>query len=442
MLRKECRIDIQVQDAPSEDIDDCDISKDILPGITLFEFQVIAARKAIMLKEGLSIIPTGGGKTEVILSVLRYLFTNNRIKTALIVVPSVSLAEQLCQRAYDRGFTGEEIAPLHGNARRTNSKIVVGVVNSLNLALKRGDETASFIAETDALIYDEAHHWSATSYLTITLVAKKARYCLGYSGSPFRESNILDNPSDALLYGITGRVIYTIGHRNIRDLGLIAEPYVYFKPIGGMSLKYQGQYNKIYERFIVKNQQRNESIVYYTKKFVSLKFSVLILVQRLDHARILMGHFKGLNAISVFGGGSGLQYNEVGLIEEVPIEYNIFRQNFEAGLYDIAIMSQVGDEGIDVPSIGAVILAGGGKSRIKNLQRIGRGLRRKKILNRVYILDFLDKGHVYMRSHSKKRLALFEEIEATIDDDEYRFMNTIIQHSQLLESVKEGNDGK
>jgi hypothetical protein len=47
-----------------------------------------------------------------------------------------------------------------------------------------------------------------------------------------------------------------------------------------------------------------------------------------------------------------------------------------------------------------------------------------------------------MRSHSKKRLALFEEIEATIDDDEYRFMNTIIQHSQLLESVKEGNDGK
>ena len=71
-------------------------------------------------------------------------------------------------------------------------------------------------------------------------------------------------------------------------------------------------------------------------------------------------------------------------------------------------------------------MAGGGKSRIKNLQRIGRGLRRKEGLNEVYIIDFDDKTHVYLASQSKKRKILYQEdIEATIIEDEDEFLNRV-----------------
>ena len=40
---------------------------------------------------------------------------------------------------------------------------------------------------------------------------------------------------------------------------------------------------------------------------------------------------------------------------------------------------QILDVGVDVPSVGCIILAGGGKAEVANRQRIGRGLRAKKL---------------------------------------------------------------
>ena len=97
------------------------------------------------------------------------------------------------------------------------------------------------------------------------------------------------------------------------------------------------------------------------------------------------------------------------------------------------------DEGVDIPSVGAVVLAGGMKSRIKFIQRIGRGSRRKKVgPNYVYVLDFWDGDHVYLRSHSKKRRAMAEDIEAEIVDDMYEFNNRVHYHAEELKRLESG----
>ena len=57
-----------------------------------------------------------------------------------------------------------------------------------------------------------------------------------------------------------------------------------------------------------------------------------------------------------------------------------------------------------MPSVGAVILAGGGKAEVEMRQRVGRGLRAKKSGKRVcFITDFIDISNKYLLSHSYER---------------------------------------
>jgi superfamily II DNA or RNA helicase len=120
-------------------------------------------------------------------------------------------------------------------------------------------------------------------------------------------------------------------------------------------------------------------------------------------------------------------------MEEYFLDYNEFRESFANGEYKLVIASQVMDEGMDIPSIGAVIMGGGGKSRIKLTQRLGRGLRRKTTgLNRVYIVDFMDRTHVFLNAHSKKRKKFYEDAGALMIADHYQFNVLAHQHGQQL----------
>ena len=67
------------------------------------------------------------------------------------------------------------------------------------------------------------------------------------------------------------------------------------------------------------------------------------------------------------------------------------------------------DVGVDVPSIGLVVLAGGGKAEVALRQRIGRGLRaKKKGGNVAYVVDFSDHFNGYLSAHAKTRRAIVD----------------------------------
>jgi superfamily II DNA or RNA helicase len=70
----------------------------------------------------------------------------------------------------------------------------------------------------------------------------------------------------------------------------------------------------------------------------------------------------------------------------------------------VLIGSTILDVGVDVPSVGAVILAGGGKAEVEMRQRVGRGLRAKKNqANVCFISDFIDISNKHLMSHSYER---------------------------------------
>jgi superfamily II DNA or RNA helicase len=417
------------------------ISKNILPGVELHDYQVAAVAKAAMIKLGITEIPTGGGKTEIILALLRHLISEGQIKKALIVVPSTGLCEQMYERAMVRGFAENEIGRVNAEFKEFDRTIVVAVVNSINVGLKESrEQVVDLIANCDFVGYDETHHLRASSWIQIAELAKNANYLLGWSGSPFQGDTIFENSGDALMYGLMGRVIFTETYDHLLEIGQISQAIVHMALVPGRLQRFMASFRYVYDKFIVENDTRNEMIANYARMFVLHGFSTLILIQRKEHAQRLMLLLHDLDPITILGGKKGMAFdgNE---LENTIVDYNIFREKFAAGHYKVVIASSVMDEGMDVPNIGALIMAGGGKSKIKARQRTGRGARKKKIGPQVfYVLDFNDRTHVFLASHSKKRQALYEEMRAVMIEDRYQFVNMVIAHGEHLRALESNNE--
>jgi superfamily II DNA or RNA helicase len=82
-------------------------------------------------------------------------------------------------------------------------------------------------------------------------------------------------------------------------------------------------------------------------------------------------------------------------------------KDLKSGKIDVAVATTILNEGVNIPSLGAVINAAGGKSEIAVLQKIGRGLRvtdKKKV---IYLVDFFDSSHRFLIEHFGERLTLY-----------------------------------
>jgi len=78
------------------------------------------------------------------------------------------------------------------------------------------------------------------------------------------------------------------------------------------------------------------------------------------------------------------------------------------GKIGVLIASPIFGEGVDIPSVRALIVADGGQSTANVLQKIGRGLRRKADDNRLDVIDFADMTHKWLAKHSQERVALYQ----------------------------------
>ncbi len=414
------------------------VDPNVLQGITLADYQCAAIQKALMLQKGLETIPTGGGKTEIMLAIIHYLMqAAEPADRTIVVVPTVLLAQQFKSRALSRGYDKNSIGIITGSLKEYDAKILVFTMASLVLALRAKKlEVMKILMACKHLLIDETHHLRCDSMVEILKGLPPLETMLGFSGSPFLIKNPLVEAGDCLMWGLTGGPIFDVPYEYLVKIGFIARPIVHMKKIEGKNLKYRGNFQKIYEQFLMKNQTRTDYTVKAAKRAVEMGFKVLILVQRLAHADKIMQGLSDQKVISVFGGSTSVDFDDQGETRVSKINYDDFREDFENGGYDIAIGSTVADEGMDLPSVGFVIMAGGGKSRIKVLQRLGRGLRKKKVgQNVVYLLDFIDRGHVYLSSQSRKRLELYKEASADVAEEEILFWQKMHIHAKQL---KEG----
>jgi superfamily II DNA or RNA helicase len=120
---------------------------------------------------------------------------------------------------------------------------------------------------------------------------------------------------------------------------------------------------------------------------------VLSLVARVAHGEILQKVYQaaGLNFVFLKG-------------EDDMVERRKQLLRLTDGTIDGIIGTTIMDVGVDVPVIGLLQLCGGMKAKVSLLQRIGRCLRRKKLVaNIAFVADYSCNYNTSLRDHARTR---------------------------------------
>jgi superfamily II DNA or RNA helicase len=298
----------------------------------------------------------------------------------------------------------------------------VVMVQTANKLLKRGD--VDWLDGVKSTIYDEVHHLGADTWTSLAYSIPCDRR-IGMSGTPFREGvqNYIE-PADVQLLGLTGGVIVRVSASYLIARGLLAKPYIFMIPNEDTDTMCENDDNwhEVEKAYITSNGVRNAVVVRATIALVERELNPLLLVSKIAHGQDLLLRLweAGLNPVFLSGGDkkhtvwNGEVDVDVGENQEDAVN------DFLEGRYNVLIGSTVFDEGVDLPAVPAIVNCAGGKSFVKNLQRIGRGLRPKKGTNEAYIFDFYDFTHPWLTKHSKDRIADYKtEEEFVVYEDGY-----------------------
>jgi superfamily II DNA or RNA helicase len=248
----------------------------------------------------------------------------------------------------------------------------------------------------EVVIGEEAHEAGGNSYYEILKWCKNASIRVALTATPFMRADAEDNMR---LMAAFGPVLIKVSEKLLIDRGILAKPYfLYRAPPNHKTLHRTSPWQRAYKFGITEATFRNDCIAHYAKKAAAYGLPVLILTQRKQHGALLHDRMKaeGLRVQFIQG-------------ENDQTERKRALQSLEKGRIDVLIGSTIVDVGVDVPAIGLVVLAGGGKAEVALRQRIGRGLRAKKTgANVAFILDFTDELNMTLRDHARERRGIVE----------------------------------
>ena len=259
-------------------------------------------------------------------------------------------------------------------------------------------QTIAVLERFEFVILEEAHEASGNSYYEIMRHCKNAHYRLALTGTPFmRESQ----ESNMRLMACSGPIAIKISEEMLIERGILAKPY--FKTVelskSPPKLHIATAWQAAYRLGIVENEERNVKIVNEVLMAMRYGLSTMVLVQHTSHGEKLMKilEMAGVRALYIQG-------------ENDQVERKAALKALANGEIDVLIGTTILDVGVDVPAVGLIILAGGGKAEVALRQRIGRGLRAKKLgPNVAFVVDFNDPFNRILREHAAQRLEIIKQ---------------------------------
>jgi superfamily II DNA or RNA helicase len=245
------------------------------------------------------------------------------------------------------------------------------------------------VKEAELFILDECQYAAAKSLQFIHRISESARYRFLLSGTPWREMG-----DDLLIEAVSGPKFYDLPATKLISEGVLVPPKIYFMNVPKMK-NLHGTYAEVYNSYIVRNVTRNKMITDAVQSLVEAKKKVLILISKVEHGQILFDLLKDNFRIDVLNGTSSSD-SRMNAIKDM-----------REGKTDVLIASKIFDQGIDIPELDALILAGSGKSSARALQRIGRVIRSYPGKKWANVIEFWDNSK-YLESHSMARLKIYK----------------------------------
>ena len=356
------------------------IHPDMIEGIRLRRYQVDAVDDLLCSERGIAKMATNAGKTVVFAALIKLLGNKN----AMVVVRSKDLLYQTSERLAE--YLGRPVG-LIGDSHRDETDVVVATVQTLNALRKRKVSLRKTFAENRILVIDECHAVADNQTFDV-LMQVPGWYRYGFSGTPLDRGRL----NDLKLIACTGSLQVEVTNAELIKQEWSAKPIIFLHDVLPVPNLWSFDYQTAYDACIVRDEERNLLIADIASQEIT-RGSVLIIVTRIDHGQTL--HDLSMGSVFVNGSSPVAERQEV-------------LERLGRGDKLCCIATQIFDEGVDVPALDTLILAGGGKSQLKLLQRVGRGLRRKEGRNIVHIHDFLDGSNKYLLEHTEERVAVYK----------------------------------
>jgi superfamily II DNA or RNA helicase len=395
----------------NEFIQQLHIDKSIIPeGIR--EYQYKSFLFAIRNKRMLLLSPTGSGKSLIQYLILRYLQYKD-YKKGLLIVPTTSLVEQMYSDFESYGYDAANNAhrQYSGKDKHTNKFLTITTWQSI---YKNPPE---YFEQFDFVLGDEAHQFKAKSLTTIMTGLKNAKYRIGCTGT-------IDgtHTHKLVLEGLFGPV-----YQSITTAKLIEEKKLADFKIKCLVLKHPEEVCKASRKwdyqseisYIIESNARNEFI---KNLVISLEGNSLVLFNLVERHgkklhKMIQEKVPNRHVFFVYGGTDVEVREQVRMITE--------KQN------DAIIVASYGtfSTGINIRNLHNVVFASPSKSRVRNLQSIGRGLRigdNKKEAVLYDIADDLRTGkHInFTLKHLQERVKIYDD-----EKFKYKFYNIEVKNA-------------
>jgi superfamily II DNA or RNA helicase len=393
-----------------------DLVKTVLPGrfnnsylnikelhklnLSLRDYQEATVRKCIECGRGTVVLATGGGKTLIIATLINTLYSNKAFKKALIIVPNLGLVEQTYNDFIEYGTSFTASKWTGNDSLNTNTDVVIANLGILQS--KKSD--LSFLNQVDLLIIDEVHSNRKGNKINKLVEEIKTDHKYGFTGT--LPENMLDQWN---IIGKIGPVIIEKSSYELRQkkvisnaTALVLEINYKTKPI------LTGAVNKYREEveFLFTNPYRNKIILNFSKK---IEKNLLILVDYIKHGEQLYEVLKNNTDKKVYFVQGSVEIEDRERIKKI--------MEYKDNIVCIAI-SKIFSTGINIKNLHYIMFAGGGKSKIKVLQSIGRGLRLHHSKSQLYIVDIADQLH-YGSKHYRKRAEFYGQENITTQKISY-----------------------
>jgi len=360
------------------------------------DYQLESFVYAIRNRRILLLSPTASGKSFILYLILRQI--QKECNKGILIVPTTSLVEQMYSDFQSYGYDSEFFChrQYSGKEKHTNKFLTITTWQSIY------NREKEYFEQFDFVLGDEAHLFKAKSLTTIMTGLVNTKYRIGCTGT-------LDGTQThkLVLEGLFGPVLKVTTTKDLMDKKQLSS-----LNIKCLILKYPEEvckqarhwdYKKELD-YIVGNEHRN---IFIKNLALSLKGNSLILFQLVEkHGKILYDLIQSeSNERKVF-----FVYGKTDVEVREQVRAITEKEN------DAIIVASYGtfSTGINIRNLHNVIFSSPSKSRVRNLQSIGRSLRKGDSKDEATLFDIADDFRVgkytnFTLKHFIERIKIYDE---------------------------------
>jgi superfamily II DNA or RNA helicase len=360
--------------------------------VELRDYQIEIVNNFLENPQSLQEIATGAGKT-LMTAALSY--SIEKYGRSIVIVPNKSL---VTQTEADYINLGLDVGVYFGDRKEYNKTHTICTWQSLNNMLKKtksGEaevEIGDFIEGVVCVMVDEVHMAKADALKTLlTSVFSKVPIRWGLTGTipkaKFEAQSIFVS---------LGNVIGKLSASELQDQGVLARCHVNIMQLqdGKEFTNYQSELKHLLE-----DSERLDKIASLISG-INDTGNTLILVDRVNAGKEIVNRLPG----SVFVSGATNMNERKEEYDEVATSTN----KIIVATYGVAAV------GINIPRIFNLILIEPGKSFVRVIQSIGRGIRKAEDKDHVQIYD-ITSSCKFAKRHLTQRKAFYKEANYPFD---------------------------